>query len=131
MTFQPNVAGRTDNGGSLHNGNYQLAINAAGITVGSTPLDGNGNGVGGDNFLRGNVASDNFFRLYGDANGNGFTDLDDMPFYLAALNTNSSSPNFNPALDVNHDGFIDLTDLDDPFSSNDLLANINTNRGFK
>jgi hypothetical protein len=131
LTFQPNVAGRTDNGGSLLNGNYQLAINSAGITSGATPLDGDANGVAGGDFLRGNVASDNFFRLLGDADGSGVVNLIDVnSFYAPALNSNSSMANFNASIDANHDGVINLLDIDDPLSTIDLLANFNTNRGF-
>jgi len=53
-------------GVSLADGNYRLTVNASLVTANGLNLDGDGNGTAGGNFVRGAVATDNFFRLFGD-----------------------------------------------------------------
>lgn len=66
--------------GSLKDGNYQLTVAASLVHEGllSLALDGNGDGQAGDNRVFGAVASDKFFRLYGDSDGD--RDVDTLDY---------------------------------------------------
>jgi hypothetical protein len=64
--------------GSLIDGKYTLRVRADQVSnIG--PLDGNNDGVGGDDFTV------NFHRLFGDADGNGFVDALDFRAFRGAL----------------------------------------------
>ena len=54
---------------SLSDGNYELNIKAANVSFGGTLLDGNGDGTVGDDYVFGADEADNFFRFFGDSNG--------------------------------------------------------------
>jgi hypothetical protein len=84
---------------SLADGRYTLTANAS--AFGGGGLDGDGNGVGGDNFVLastpyggpGNPAT-GVFRLFGDSNGNGQVGTDDfLAFRLAFLSNNDAFDN--------------------------------------
>ncbi|MBX7105931.1 MAG: hypothetical protein K1X57_17745 [Gemmataceae bacterium] len=91
--------------GSLLDGLYTLTAVASQITVSGTPLDGNGDGTGGDNYTT------TVPRLFGDINGDRtVTSSDFLAFRLAFLES-SGSPNFVPGFDGNGDGVIDAADL--------------------
>lgn len=57
-------------GGSLADGNYLLKVLADRVQVVGRSMDGDRNGSAGGDFTRGELATDNFFRLFGDADGN-------------------------------------------------------------
>ncbi len=57
-------------GGSLPDGNYALRILANRVLVVGRALDGDSNGAAGGDYNRGTLATDNFFRLFGDIEGN-------------------------------------------------------------
>ncbi|HZY87682.1 MAG TPA: MBG domain-containing protein [Gemmataceae bacterium] len=56
------------------------------------------------------VAVDHFFRLFGDANGDGRVDQTDLAAFMLAYRTRSTSANYRSYFDVNGDGSVDLTD---------------------
>jgi hypothetical protein len=84
--------------GSLIDGKYTLRVRADQVSnIG--PLDGNNDGVGGDDFTV------NFHRLFGDADGNGFVDALDFRAFRAALGSAAF------AFDFDGDGDADAADF--------------------
>jgi hypothetical protein len=109
LTFAPNST-FVDSTGGLVDGNYEVELVASLITtlVGTYQLDGDGNGTGGDNYRFGDDAADSFYRLYGDADGDGDVDpIDLFNFVVPALST----PTSNLWLDGDLDGDVDPIDL--------------------
>jgi len=95
---------------SLSDGNYRLIINSSSVTANSLSLDGNGDGTAGDNFVRGASSTDNFFRLFGDSDGNGTVNGQETSRYRAALGSVSGQPNYNPLFDFQNNGAITGSD---------------------
>ena len=93
-------------GNSLANGNYVATLLASGISDGTgQPLDGNGDGNGGDNF------SFRFFRLFGDVDGDRHVGPLDLQSLRDAWDSSSPDPRYNPALDSDSDGDVGVLDL--------------------
>src|SRR5439155_6396583 len=75
-------------GGSLNDGRYTLTALAAQITANGQQLDGNGDGVTGDNFTfadSGLATGSQLFRLYGDVNGDRFVNGADFALFRTAF----------------------------------------------
>ncbi|MEX0676088.1 MAG: ELWxxDGT repeat protein [Pirellulales bacterium] len=76
-------------GGSLADGNYALTIRADKIRDGAgQALDGDGNSVAGGNRV------DEFFRFYGDADGDRDVDNLDYALFRSSYNKRSGDPTF-------------------------------------
>jgi hypothetical protein len=110
--IQPNFAYLTFAGGpvesgSLADGRYTLTINATQIGSAFGQLDGNGDGVGGDDYtLVGNpAAGPRLFRLFGDIDGNGSVSVSDFLSFRVAFLT------ANDAFDFNGSGSVDAGDF--------------------
>jgi hypothetical protein len=86
--------------GSLADGNYRLTILDTITDSAGNALDGNGDGSPGGN------AVDNFFRLFGDFNGNRTVDPQDSFFFRQKLNQATDDAIF----DFNGNGIIDPQD---------------------
>jgi hypothetical protein len=103
---------------SLADGQYQLVI-LDGMVTGANglALDGDNNGAAGGAYLSptdtaaGGPGQLRLFRLFGDANGDGFVDGLDLLALRAAINTTAADPGYLAYLDANNDGFIDGLDL--------------------
>jgi len=69
--------------GSLADGRYDLSITASKVLNASgQPLDGNGDGMGGDDYmLMGDPATNKLFRLFGDSDGNGTVNSSDFAVF--------------------------------------------------
>src|SRR5688572_7766472 len=98
-------------GEQLADGNYELRLLAAGISDSTGQLDGNGDGVPGDNFTT------VFYRLTGDTqvdfSGNPLPDrrVDFIDFQV--LEKNFGRTNATPRQgDLNYDGVVDSLDMD-------------------
>jgi hypothetical protein len=98
-------------GGSLADGNYRLTVQSAGITKSGVPLDGDGNGIAGDSYVLGESATDNFFRYFGDYDGNRIVNGIDLGRFRRANGTLAGEPEFNSMFDFNGDGIINGIDL--------------------
>ena len=96
---------------SLIDGNYELTINASRVSIGGHFLDGDGNGTGGDDYTFGEQASDGFFRLFGDQDGD--RDVDDIDYeeFVDALLSTASNGNFDERFDSDNDGDVDGKDF--------------------
>jgi predicted outer membrane repeat protein len=92
-------------GGSLPDGNYRLTMLDTITDGGGTQLDGDADGAPGGN------ATDEFFRLYGDATGDGSVDIFDLLQFRTTYNTQNGDSNFNEAFDFGGDGNINVFDL--------------------
>jgi murein DD-endopeptidase MepM/ murein hydrolase activator NlpD len=94
-------------GGSLDDGRYALALDATKFhdDSGGT-LDGDGDGLSG-----GAYAGFNFFRYYGDVNGDGVVNGADFAFFRPAFGTTAGNPAYLSYLDYDGDGAINGTDF--------------------
>ena len=81
------------------------------ITLGGAPLDGDGNGTAGDDHVFGDDATDNFFRQYGDRNGNGTVDLLDFADFRSTFGLSEGAAGYFAELDANNDDSIGLIDF--------------------
>jgi hypothetical protein len=116
------VAGKTEvtltfsgtgiSGGSLADGNYRITALSSKIrsTVGSIALDGDNNGSAGGDFVEGESATDNFFRLFGDSDGNGVMNPIETNRFRATVGRSTGDPAFNPLFDVDGNGSITPAD---------------------
>lgn len=102
VTFQ---GSEVDSTGSLIDGRYAIRILDGHVSdLAGNVLDGDGDGKAGG------AAVDEFFRFYGDTDGDSDVDGQDyVRFGLAFLNR-SGDKNYNPSLDYDDDGDIDGQD---------------------
>ena len=70
-----------------------------------------GDGIGGDSYYVVGDTTNKQFRLFGDHNGDSFTDNVDLIAFRAANGSDSTTGNWDPRFDSNGDGFIDNLDL--------------------
>jgi len=85
---------------SLPDGYYQVTVSAAGImNSAGQHLDGNGDGVGGDDLVY------NLYSLTGDVNGDHTVDFNDLVLLAQGYGTSQGG------LDINQDGIVDFKDL--------------------
>ena len=90
---------------SLADGFYRLTLDADMLRDSDgNPLDGDGNGTGGDDFVL------SFHRLEGDADGNMVVNSGDMDLVNAALGAIPSSANWNANADLDRDDRITVRD---------------------
>lgn len=102
----------TNKGGSLIDGHYQLTIFGDQIqTLSGQNFDADGDGVAGGNLVFGDTESDNFFRLFGDATGDGAVDASDLLRFRRTWLAETDEDNFNPNFDSNADGTVNAADL--------------------
>jgi hypothetical protein len=103
-------------GDSLADGNYRLDILAANVVADGIAMEANVE-FGGQ--TAGETPNDDFFRLYGDASGDGRTFLEDLDNSFApSFFLNEDDVGFNASVDGDGDGRIDLVDLDNYFAPN-------------
>jgi VCBS repeat-containing protein len=104
LTFNTTEA----NGASLANGSYQLQVNGDQL-IGP---DGQAVDANGDN-MAGGVLNVNFYRLFGDINGDRVVDATDLAALRSVFGATITDPNSAAAaFDANGDGVIDQSDLD-------------------
>ncbi len=97
---------------SLADGRYTLTVLAGQVSGPNGPLDGDGDGVaGGDFVLAGDPASNRLFRLFGDGDGNGVVDAQDLFRFAGTFGHAAPDPADLAAFDVNGDGAVDAVDL--------------------
>jgi hypothetical protein len=95
--------------GSLADGRYTLTVLASQITANGQQLDGNGDGIGGDNSTFGDAQG--LFRFFGDVNGDQTVNGLDLGFFRNAFGTQTGDANYLSYLDLNGDGVINGFDL--------------------
>jgi hypothetical protein len=98
--------------GSLADGRYVLTAFGNQITVNGAALDADGDGTAGGNFVFGDdVNNERLFRLFGDATGNGTTDLLDLTVFRSTFNKTAAEAGFLAFLDYDANQTVDLIDL--------------------
>lgn len=105
----PDSAGFT--GGSLADGNYLLTILAEDVTAAGQALDGNGDDVEGGDYQFG--ARDEFFRFFGDGNGDRYVDGIDLGMFRGAHDRTSSDAGYSPYFDYDSDDDVDRDDYEE------------------
>src|SRR5205823_10002528 len=98
-----NFGGNASQFGSLADGRYTLTALASQITVAGQRLDGNGDGISGDNYVFGSL-----YRFFGDINGDRHVDIADFGLFSQSI---FNSANYIAAFDFNNDGHIDVADF--------------------
>ena len=98
-------------GGSLVDGNYRLKILSSQVLANSVPLDGDSNGVAGGDYLFGSVETDDFFRFFGDGDGDRDVDLEDFGGFGLTFRRRDGDPAFDSRFDTDLDGDVDLEDF--------------------
>jgi hypothetical protein len=88
------------NGNSLVDGNYKLVVDATKVAAGSTNMAAN--------YEFGNAATDRFFRLFGDSDGDGDVDGTDTTSFRRSF----LGLEYSPAMDWDGDGVV-LNDTQD------------------
>jgi hypothetical protein len=109
MTFAPGLT--VNPGGGLNDGDYVLTIDADRVNSEGDPLDGNGNGSPGDDYVFGASALDNFYRKYGDFIPDGTVDLFDFAAFRSAFGKSAGQAGYEEGLDAQNDGIVDLFDF--------------------
>jgi hypothetical protein len=104
-----NFTGSATENGSLADGRYTLTALAGQISSGGQALDGNGDGLPGDNYTFGDAQG--LFRYFGDANGDRVVNGFDLGFFRLAFGTSNGDPNYLSYFDFNGDGTINGFDL--------------------
>ncbi len=92
-------------GHSLADGRYSLLIHANKVHDASDgqSLDGTGAGAAGTDFAQ------QFFRLFGDANGDGKVDNLDLAYFRSTASKHSGQAGYLWFMDYNNDGVVDTT----------------------
>jgi hypothetical protein len=98
-------------GGSLADGNYRLTIQSSAVTSGGQSVDGNGDGVAGDDFVIGTNPTDNFFRFFGDSDGDRTVGLAELNRLRRSLNKSFGESSFDSRFDFDQNGVVSLSDL--------------------
>ena len=110
--FNPDDTDAVDPWGSLVDGAYELNIDGRQIfNDKGFGLDAHGNGRTDETFRFGDEATDNFFRLLGDGNGDRFVNSGDFRGFRATYLADPQSEAFDPAFDLNQDGVINSADF--------------------
>jgi hypothetical protein len=100
---------------SLADGRYQLTILSSSVTgadgvalVGGGP---NSNYVSPTDTLGGGAGQLHLYRIFGDVNGDGLIDQQDLGKFRSAFNAGASSSLYIPFLDADNSGVVDQVDL--------------------
>ncbi|MHB1036931.1 MAG: lamin tail domain-containing protein [Pirellulales bacterium] len=104
-TYDPVTNTATWNLGAvtLADGYYRATLAAAGVTdAGRNPLDGDGNGLGGDDYAF------TFFRLSGDITGDAAVDIFDVAAFQTHYGMSGATPSQG---DLDGDGDVDIFDV--------------------
>jgi hypothetical protein len=97
--------------GSLKDGYYELRIDASRIVNASGfGLDGNRDGMPGDDYRFGTAEADNFFRLYGDTNGDGLVGIVEFGQFRATFGKTPGQAGYDARFDFDGGG-VGITDF--------------------
>lgn len=89
----------------LTDGNYQIRIASDFVSAGGILLDGDDDGIAGENYV------DSFFRLLGDSDGDRDVDGQDYGRFAMTYQKSEGQVGFNRAFDFDRDGDVDGHDL--------------------
>ncbi len=97
--------------GSLADGRFSVLVRANLVSSDGRPLDGNGDGTGGDDFTLAGTTANGLFRLYGDVNGDGVINAVDFGQFRGAFGTSTGQVAYRDFLDFDGDGQINAFDF--------------------
>lgn len=97
--------------GSLEDGNYQLTVFGDQVTGSGGALDGDNDGVAGGDFVFGDTETDNFFRFFGDSNGDRIVSAIDLLAFRRTWLEDSSESGYNSQFDYDANGVVSAADL--------------------
>ncbi|MCA9135311.1 MAG: hypothetical protein KDB00_01095 [Planctomycetales bacterium] len=98
------VASVTYDATELVDGNYQIQIVSDFVSAGGFLLDGDADGVAGENYV------DSFYRLLGDSDGDRDVDAQDFGRFALTYLKGEGQDRFNSAFDFDRDGDVDGLD---------------------
>lgn len=95
--------------GSLVDGNYRLRVNA--VDARGVPLDGDGDGTAGGEFVFGESANDEFFRLFGDINGDRQVTLVEFNQFRSTFGRSEGQSGYLDPFDFDNNNSVGLADF--------------------
>lgn len=97
----------------LANGNYRLMVDSQHVRILGTdiPMDGDGNGIAGGQYVFGDQRDDALYAMFGDFDGNGIVALSDYAAFRGAFGLSSNEAGYSDAFDADGDGTIGLVDF--------------------
>jgi hypothetical protein len=101
--------GSATESGSLADGRYTLTALQSQISANGQQLDGNSDGLGGDNYAFGDAQG--LYRMFGDINGDRQVDIADLTPFAGTFGLTAGQAGFIAAFDFNGDGQVDIFDL--------------------
>ncbi|MDV6028999.1 MAG: hypothetical protein F9B45_02595 [Phycisphaera sp. RhM] len=99
-----------DSNGNLMDGRYELTVLQSHVSAEGFALDGNRDGTVGDDYTFGAEEADQFFRFFGDSDGDGDVDGQDYGRFGLTFLKSAGQEGFNPAFDFDGDGDVDGQD---------------------
>jgi predicted outer membrane repeat protein len=105
LSYRLRFSGPGTEFGSLADGRYNLTVFASRITSLDQALDGDGDGIAGDNFVLVGNPSNGLFRLFGDRDGDGVVGISDFTAFRNAFLAPS------PVFDFDGDGAVAAFDF--------------------
>ncbi len=102
---------QTNGSGSLVDGDYLLQIDGNSISADGIALDGDGDDTPGGTHEFGRVEADNFFRMFGDGNGNGRVELFDFAAFRSTYSLVDGDAGYLGHFDSNANDRIELFDF--------------------
>jgi uncharacterized protein (DUF2141 family) len=88
-------AGALSQFGSLEDGRYAITVFASNVSNANGKLDGNCNGIGGDDFVLASTGTTGVFRLFGDSNGDATVNSTDFAVFRTYFGLGASMFDFN------------------------------------
>lgn len=104
-------AGAETDFGSLVDGRYTVTVRASQVSANGQALDGNGDGIGGDDYTLAGTVANGLYRLFGDANGDGIVNAADFSRFRPAFGASTGQAAYLAWLDFNGDGVINAFDF--------------------
>ncbi|MGB7326613.1 MAG: hypothetical protein WBD31_17185 [Rubripirellula sp.] len=110
--FRLTFTGLNTESTSLKDGYHTLTIDATKVHSATMHgLDANRDGLAGDDYIFGNLATDKFFRLSGDIDGTASVNVSDFIKFQRSYRSNAGTSKFETGFDSNNDGTINVFDF--------------------
>ncbi len=97
--------------GSLADGFFTLTVLSNQVSAGGQPLDGDGDGTPGGDFVQTGTLANGLFSLYGDVNGDGVVNAFDFSQFRNAFGTSTGDPAYRDYLDFDGSGTVNAFDF--------------------
>ena len=94
--------------GSLEDGRYTIMVLASKVSNANGKLDGDCNGIGGDDFVLASAGATGVFRLFGDSDGNAAVNSNDFAAFRTFFGLGASIFDFNNDGQTNSNDFAEF-----------------------